>query len=203
MRTIIADSADVGLNVFIQDSSSVTGTGLTGLVYNTAGLTCYFRRGNTGTVTALTLVTLANAQAAHADGGFIEIDATNMPGWYRLDLSDAIVASGVTEAAIQLKGAANMAPVNIGIEIVEPVALADILEPFTTDARAEPSATPASNAAALAKLDYLYMLARNKMDKDSATGLQQLYADDGTTVVSESTISTASTTTTRTEMADP
>jgi hypothetical protein len=52
---------------------------------------------------------------AHADGGFVEIDATNCPGWYRLDLSDAVVAAGVISVGIHLRGATNM--VDLPIEI--------------------------------------------------------------------------------------
>ena len=50
-------TTDFTMDVFIQDSSSTTGDGLTGLVYNSSGLTCYYRRGATGTATALTLAT--------------------------------------------------------------------------------------------------------------------------------------------------
>lgn len=116
-RVIKKDSTDQSVDVFIQDSSSTTGAGLTGLVFNSAGLSCYYRRGALGSATALTLATLATIGTAHADGGFKEIDATNMPGWYRLDLSDAIVATGVAYASIQLKGAANMAPCNVEIQL--------------------------------------------------------------------------------------
>jgi len=107
---IIAGSTDQSIDIFIPVSTS--GDGLTGLAFDTSGLTCYYRIGPTGTPTQLPLVTLANAQAAHADGGFVEIDATNMKGGYRLDLSDAMVSSaGILKIWIQ--GAAGMYPVPI------------------------------------------------------------------------------------------
>ena len=88
MKKLIATGAtDQTIDVFIQDSTSTTGGGKTGLAYNTAGLTCYYRKGATGSATALTLAT-QTVGGAHSDGGFVEIDATNMPGMYRLDLSD-------------------------------------------------------------------------------------------------------------------
>ncbi|HDZ58618.1 MAG TPA: hypothetical protein ENH47_00955, partial [Ignavibacteriales bacterium] len=109
------DSTNVTLIVFIQDSSSTTGAGLTGLVYNSASLVCYYAR-PLAAAAALTLATQTVA-GAHSDGGFVEIDSTNMPGMYRLDLSDAIVATGVDSVALMLKGATNMAPLPLEIQL--------------------------------------------------------------------------------------
>lgn len=117
-RLIKKGAVDVTLDMFVQNSSVTTGAGLTGLVFNSAGLTCYYRRGATGTATALTLAT-QTVGGVHADGGFVEIDATNMPGMYRLDLSDAIQATGVPYVTLMLKGATNMAPVTIELQLVD------------------------------------------------------------------------------------
>jgi hypothetical protein len=113
---ILAGATDQTIDIFIRDSSSTTGGGLTGLVYNTASLTCYFRKGATGTPTALTLAT-QTVGGAHSDGGFVAVDGTNCPGQYRLDLSDTIVATA-GKATLYLKGAANMAPCVVEIEVV-------------------------------------------------------------------------------------
>lgn len=115
-REILAGATDQTIDVFIQDSSSTTGGGLTGLVYNTASLTCYYRKGATGTPAALSLAT-QTVGGAHSDGGFVAVDGTNCPGQYRLDLSDTIVASAGM-VTLYLKGAANMAPCVIEIEVV-------------------------------------------------------------------------------------
>jgi hypothetical protein len=120
MHLINEDSTSQSIDVFIQDSSSTTGAGKTGLAFNTASLTAYYRRGATGSPTAITLATLANAQAAWSSGGFVEIDATNQPGMYRLDVPDAVLANGVDRAQILLKGASNMAPVAVGITLLDP-----------------------------------------------------------------------------------
>lgn len=120
MVAIVKDSTDQTVDLFISDSSSTTGAGLTGLVYNTASLVCYYRRGATGTPTALTLAT-QTVGGAHSDGGFVAVDGTNAPGQYRLDLSDAICATGVDRVYIHLKGAANMAPVVKEIELKDRV----------------------------------------------------------------------------------
>lgn len=203
MLTLTADSTDQSIDIFIGDSSSTTGAGLDGLAYNTAGLKCYYRRGHTGTATALTLATLATLGTAHTDGGFKEIDATNCPGLYRLDLSDAIVASGVEYVSVYIHGAANAGPSITRIKLDSPVALADIHDPILTDARTEPTSVPAANASMAEKIDFLYLLARNKIAQDSATETQTIYQDDGTTVYAEATVSTAGTTTTRSKLADP
>lgn len=109
-------TTDVALYIFIQDSSQTDGRGLTGLVFNSASLTCYYVR-PLGSATQLTLAT-QTVTGAHSDGGFVEVSSTNMPGVYRLDLSDAICATGVNSVVVMLKGAANMAPVVLEIQLV-------------------------------------------------------------------------------------
>ena len=113
---IPAGSTDQTIDVFLQDSSSTTGAGLTGLLYNTSGLTCYYRKGATGSSTQLTLAT-QTVGGAHSDGGFVEIDSTNQPGMYRLDLSDTIVASE-GYVTIYLQGAANLLATPIRVDVV-------------------------------------------------------------------------------------
>lgn len=103
------------VNVFIQDSSSTTGAGLSGLVYNSSGLTAYYALPKAASA-AITLATLAAVTSAYSSGGFKEIDATNMKGWYRLDIPDAALASG-RFVSIHLFGATNMAPLPIEIEL--------------------------------------------------------------------------------------
>lgn len=108
-------SINVPVYIFIQDSSSTTGAGLTGLVYNSAGLVCYYVR-PLAAAAALTLAT-QTVTGAHSDGGFVEVSAANMPGVYRLDLSDAILATGVDSVVVELKGATNMAPLPLEIQL--------------------------------------------------------------------------------------
>ncbi len=101
-------------DIFIADSSSTTGAGKTGLVFNTAGLKAYYALPRAAAV-AITLAT-QTVTGAFSSGGFVEIDATNMPGWYRFDLPDAALASG-HGSAIHLSGAANMAMLPFEIEL--------------------------------------------------------------------------------------
>lgn len=111
-----AGSTSHVLEIFAQDTTKTDGSGLTGLAYNTAGLTCYYKR-NRGT--AATAVTLADITTlgTYVSGGFKEISASNMPGAYEFHPPDAAMASGSGSVLIYLKGAANMAPVLIEIEL--------------------------------------------------------------------------------------
>lgn len=52
----------------------------------------YVRQG--GEPVEIALIALAGPDAEYASGGLVEIDATNMPGHYRLDLPDAAVSAG-------------------------------------------------------------------------------------------------------------
>jgi hypothetical protein len=116
-RWIKAGVENQTIDLFILDSSSTTGAGLTGLTSGSSGLTCYYRKGAFGTAQPLTLAS-QTVGGAHTDGGFVAIDGTNMPGLYRLDLSDTMVAAeGML--TILLKGATNMAPVVAELEIVD------------------------------------------------------------------------------------
>ncbi len=107
----------VDVNLIQDNSGTNPGDPSTGLAFG--DLTCYYRRGGTGALTQLTLVTLADETAAHADGGFVEIDGTNAPGGYRLDLSDAIVATGETSAKVWIAGNTNTMPHVINIILTE------------------------------------------------------------------------------------
>ncbi len=88
---VSASAVDQSIVVTLVDTSELA---VTGLVFDAAGVTCYYWRPGDASLTQIVLITLASIDAAHADGGFLELDATNAPGRYRLDLPDAAVASG-------------------------------------------------------------------------------------------------------------
>jgi len=113
--SILAGSTSQTINIFIRDSSSTTGAGLTGLVFNTSSLTAYYMLPKAAAV-SITLATLAAVTSSYSSGGFKEIDATNAPGWYRFDIPDAALASG-RFVDIHFKGATNMAPTPVEIEL--------------------------------------------------------------------------------------
>lgn len=103
------------LQVFIRDSSSTTGAGLTGLLFNTASLTAYFHRDTDTTATQINLVTMT--VGTFTSSGFKEIDSTNMPGWYQFCPPNTALANGASSVGFHLKGATNMAPLPIEIDL--------------------------------------------------------------------------------------
>ena len=107
-------STSVRRLIFIADSSSTTGAGLANLLYNTASLVAYYFAGDLANEVQITLATAT--LGTFASGGFIAVDNTNMPGWYEIGIPDAALDGG-NECAIQFRGAANMVPVNIYIEL--------------------------------------------------------------------------------------
>ena len=77
--------------------------GATGLTASTSGLTARYNRTRTASV-SIPLVARTIAQA-WTSGGFAEVDATNMPGVYRLDLPDAALAAGADDVTVVVRGA--------------------------------------------------------------------------------------------------
>jgi hypothetical protein len=72
----------------------------TGYVYNTLGLSAsYVREGATRTNIPLVSQTV---NGAYTSGGFVEVDSVNMPGLYRIDVPNALFASGVKTAAFEI-----------------------------------------------------------------------------------------------------
>src|SRR3990167_7538527 len=104
--------------VFVMDSSSTAGAGLTGLTFESAGLSWYYYREGAGTgATQVTLATMTIG--TWATGGFVQLDATDMPGWYDLGIPNAALLTGASFVGMQLKGATNMAPTNVEIQLVD------------------------------------------------------------------------------------
>ena len=107
-------STSVRRLIFIADSSSATGAGLANLAWNTSGLVAYYFAGDLNNEVQITLASAT--LGSYTSGGFVAVDNTNMPGWYEVGLPDAALDGG-NEVAIQYRGAANMVPVNIYIEL--------------------------------------------------------------------------------------
>jgi len=191
------------IRIFIQDSSSTTGAGLTGLVYNSSGLTAYYLPEGDATATAITLATMT--AGTWASGGFDEVDATNMPGVYEVGLPDAVVdATSEGSVLVMLKGATNMAPVLAEIEldaidyrtglndISAAQVNAEVLDVLNVDTFAEPASIPAATSSLIDKISWLFTLNRNKLtqtsttltvrnDADGADIAASTVSDDGTT----------------------
>ncbi len=118
-ESVLAGTTSHSVNIFIQDSSSTIGAGLSGLVFNTSGLAAsYSFTGANATATDITLATLAAVNSAFSSGGFKEINSTKQKGGYRLDIPNAALAAGNGQTVtFELHGATNMAPCWFEIEL--------------------------------------------------------------------------------------
>ena len=105
------------LDIFVMDSTktSTTQVGLTGLVFNTANLACYYHRNTAAAAVQGNLVTMT--VGTFTSSGFKEIDPTNMPGAYQLCIPDAAFATGATMVKVALQGATGMASVDFTIRL--------------------------------------------------------------------------------------
>ncbi len=106
------------VHLFIQDSSSTTGAGKTGLAYNTSSLVCYRARTDDGNAGGTSISLASATKGTWTSGGFVEKDATNMPGVYEFGVPDNALASGSENVVIMFKGAAGMAPCVLEIQLV-------------------------------------------------------------------------------------
>lgn len=117
---VVKGATSVLVRIFIQDSSSSTGAGLTGLTNASAGLVCYRARDDDGNAGGTAISLSAGTRGTWSSGGFVEKDSTNMPGWYELGIPNAALVTGSRTVGIHLKGATNMAPLPIEILLTGP-----------------------------------------------------------------------------------
>lgn len=95
---LLAGSVDVSIPIILR--STTDNTEVTGKVFGDATAS-YWRQG--GIRVDIPAVTLVAVNSAHADGGFKEVDSTNMPGLYRFDLPDAAIATGADWVVITIQ----------------------------------------------------------------------------------------------------
>lgn len=105
MEDILLGTTDRTILVFIPDPASTTGAGKTGLA--AGDITCTYTRVETDNDVAHTDVTsslnnLTTLSDAHNDWGWKEVSATLSKGLYRLDIADAVFASGAWYAVVQV-----------------------------------------------------------------------------------------------------
>jgi len=89
---------------FVQDDSGTSpGEPKTGMLFSnleTGGSASYARAG--AARVDFELITLGSASASYAEGGFILVDDTNMPGVYRVDVPNAMFTTGVDQVSLHL-----------------------------------------------------------------------------------------------------
>ncbi len=100
---------------FVNDSSSTTGAGLTGLTNASGSLVAEYWREGAGSGTSISLSN--GTLGTWSSGGFKARTGAAWAGWYELGVPNAALASGANSVAITLNGATNMAPVNIEIQL--------------------------------------------------------------------------------------
>ena len=104
------------IHIFIQDSSKTTGDGLTGLDYNTSGLSLYYIRAAAAAAVEVTLAEIITL-GTYVSGGFKEVHAVNLPGVYEFHPPNAMLATGASQVVAQFKGAAAMAPLPLELQL--------------------------------------------------------------------------------------
>jgi hypothetical protein len=170
------------LRMFVQDSSATDGSGLTGLAYNTSGLVGYYiREGdasatqiNSAGATALVDMTVGT----WTEFGFKEVDAANLPGLYEIGLPNAVLAAGAASVVVMFRGATNMAPALLEIELD---AYANFLSAWSTavPANFEGTAGHASFAQIMALLSMAHKVTTTNNGNGTAT--VKVYKSDGST----------------------
>lgn len=112
-------ATDQSVTIRILDNNDAKGTPETAVEHNTSGIDLWYRRDG-ATKTSITEAALASLDAAHSDGGIEHIG----DGYYRLDLPDAAVASGVNKCVV---GGTVTGMVVIGamIDLVDPITVAN------------------------------------------------------------------------------
>jgi len=95
---ILPNSKDVSIQFILRsttDNIEVTGKTATDLTIS------YWRQGSTRT--DITASDLSAVDSTHTDGGIIEVDSTNIPGLYRLDLPDAVALQDADWVVVSVK----------------------------------------------------------------------------------------------------
>ncbi len=101
---------------FVSDSTATDGRGKTGIAYNASGLSAYYIGEGDSTPTQITLA--SGAVGVWSSGGWSEVSASYLPGVYEVGLPDAAIDATSNSVVVMLKGATDMAPVLIEVQLV-------------------------------------------------------------------------------------
>ena len=122
MRDVVIGQTDYTVFVKILLTTGAPATGLTEASIDIA----YARveTDNDVTTSDVTPAALAALTDAHTDWGFEEVSATDHPGLYRLDIADAVFASGAWEAVVTITDASgtDFYAVDVGFRLITDVA---------------------------------------------------------------------------------
>jgi hypothetical protein len=112
-RKIRGGLTSVSLPVFIQDTSSSVGAGLSGVTHSSSGLILEYRRAGQSTWTTVTAVT--KTLGTFVSGGIVADGG--LAGAYEVDFPDAAFAAGARFVVLRIRGVANMLACLIEIEL--------------------------------------------------------------------------------------
>lgn len=163
---IVQGATSIILEIFVQDSLSTTGAGLTGLTSGSSGLTCYYHINTAAAAVAVSLTSMTIG--TFTSSGFVEVSSANMPGIYQLCLPNAAYASGTSVSAF-LKGATNMSPLALEISITQ----TNVQDAVRGGMTALPNVVAAGNGG-LPTVD-----ASNAVKVQSGTGANQISLSSG------------------------
>lgn len=179
---------------------STTNNGKTGLTFSSSGLkigtiadneatTTAYTAGGSTTETITTLGTYAAPTATKAR--FKEVDATNHPGIYEIQLANArfSVASS-TNLLVSVSGVTGVLDSDCSISLVHPIS-----DFWGYSPSAELASIPSSTPTMLQLLQYVYELMKHKLTQTSTTAT--IYKNDSSTSLGTSTTSDDGTTFTR------
>lgn len=115
-RKLTRGSTGVVVPVLLQDTSRTDGSGLTGVTYNSPGLTARWKRSDQTDWQPLTLVAgvVGTWVGSATTAGFVPLPSGR--GACELSLPNEALAAG-TWVIVQLYGAASMADINLEIEL--------------------------------------------------------------------------------------
>jgi hypothetical protein len=127
-QQVLIGQTDYTVLVKIRDDAGAPATGLTEASIDIA----YARveTDNDVTTSDVTPAALTALTDAHTDWGFEEVSATDHPGLYRLDIADAVFASGAWSAVVSITGT-GLDPADLEFVFLDHVAEAILLKDWT------------------------------------------------------------------------
>jgi hypothetical protein len=152
-QEVLIGQTDYTVLVLIRDDAGAPKTGLTEASVDIA----YARveTDNDVTTADVTPAALSALTDAHTDWGFEEVSATDHPGLYRLDLADAVFASGAWSAVVTVVGT-GLDPTSIEFVMVPNSPLTGVLlAPVTHTSAVIPTVTTTGTATAVTTVNGL------------------------------------------------
>lgn len=152
-QEVLSGQTDYTVLVLIRDTAGAPKTGLTEASIDIA----YARveTDNDVTTADVTPAALTALTDAHTDWGFEEVSATDHPGLYRLDLADAVFATGAWSAVVTIVGT-GLDPTSIEFVMVPNAPLTGVLlAPTTHTSAVIPTVTTTGTATAVTTVNGL------------------------------------------------